>query len=420
MKFSLEPTQIYDNITLEIAQEILTMTQKKEILGKYSWPTKPDKKGYYVINIQDRTSTSGRRKFSAKSIEDLREKVYQWEKNRLPSAKRTFEEVFEMVCTRKLDSAKGERLYSVQNTVKRDRGEYKRFFGGTRFAKLNIDLITDADIDTIIRDNLKRYDLRRKAFQSMLSILRNTFYLAYQRHFITENPFTYINPKDYSKMLAEDVDITERVHSSEDIEHILAFIREYQVKHPKNMGAYALELQIIIGARRGEIPPLMWSDVYSQYIRIHREQITVQTTGPVDSRFIIVNHTKNTQNRSVIRFEELDSFLAKLWRVHESLFPKSEFLFPADTPNGCINNYVAYRVYRRACNHLQIPICWDTKRGPHSFRRNAYTHYLKVSGGDYRGAQLIFGTTCARNYDVGEVDAESTSRLLNSRFEKTI
>lgn len=92
-------------------------------------------------------------------------------------------------------------------------------------------------------------------------------------------------------MLIRDVPTSERVHSNDEVTAIMNELHRKQKARPKYSSVWALEMQILMGLRRGEIPPLTWDDVSDTQICICKEQLT---SG---NDFIVVGHTKNYKDR---------------------------------------------------------------------------------------------------------------------------
>ena len=282
-----------DTITLRDVRILYAMKEKEELLSKYTFPTHAGGDGYYRIYVKDTTKKSGRKQLFAKTLDELQDKVYQYEKGVLGNGRKTFADVFNFVEQDKRKYIKDSvKLLSVENTILRDHSEYKRFFEDTEFSQMYIDTITRKDIEDIIFFNLSRYELRKKGFSSLKSILRGVFRKAFTEGWILENEFERVDMKKYDSMIVADVPINQRCHSNATVNQILAYLHEYQKKKPFYLPAYALELQIIMGLRRGEVPPLEWDDVSDSFIQINKEQITVKKTKTVKEHFVIVPHTK--------------------------------------------------------------------------------------------------------------------------------
>ena len=408
----------YDKMTLRDARELYMYIEKKQILERYSFPKIPGKDGYFRIYVTDSTKKTGRRQLFAKTLHELEEKVYEHEKGKDGRTRKTFKDVYEVVLEDKLRYIKDpERIVSRQNSICVYRSSYKRFFEGTEFEKMFIDTITKKDVEDIIYYNLERYSLREKALKEVKGILKAAFSLAYEEYWVKDNVFERINFKKFSGMLARDVDIDKRVHSSEDLKRILDAVHEHEETHPDYMPAYALEMQILTGARRGEIPPLRRSDISKSCVSFTREQLTVKGTKGTPSRFVIVEHTKTYKDRLFPRTSTLNEFLERLYKVLDEYHPDSGFLFPADTENGAITNYMVYQFYSRICKKLGIRISRDEIKGTHSFRRNAITDVVNASGGNLILAAELFGNSpeiAKKNYYTG-INKEEALEVLNKR-----
>lgn len=393
--------------------------EKEEILKKYTLPKKTGKDGYYRVNISDATKKSGRTTISAKTIEELKNKLYQYEKGMAGTARKTFQDAFEIAQEEKTKYIKDkEKLMSVYNTIGRNRSEYKRFFSDTEFEKKFIDEITKKDIENVVYMNLSRHDLRKKGLASMKSILRSVFALAFEEYWISDNVYLRVNFQKYDGMLIKETPIENRCHSDGDLKRIMDYLHDYQKKKPSYFPAYALEMQIIMGLRRGEIPPLCWTDIKTSYVSISKEQITVKKQGKNDrERFVVVNHTKTYKDRHFPITDDLRDFLTRLGNAHARYCPDNEYLFPADNENGIITNNTVYNFYRRMCKKLGIEISREFIKGTHSFRRNAITDVVNATGGNIIMASQLFGNSpevAKRNYYTG-ADMKDAMQVLNQR-----
>lgn len=409
----------YDNLDLEGVRKLYMQLEKEEIIKQYTLPKKAGKDGYYRVNISAPTKKNGRTTISAKSIEDLKDKIYQFEKGIIGTARKTFCDVFEIVQKEKTKYIKDkEKLMSVQNTIGRNYSEYRRFFSDTEFERKYIDDITKKDIENVVYMNLSRYDLRKKGLASMKSILRSVFALAFEEYWVTDNVYLRVSFQKYDGMLIKEIPIENRCHSDNDLKRIIEYLHAYQEKKPKYLPAYALEMQIIMGLRRGEIPPLCWSDIKNSYICISKEQITVKKHGEnKKERFVVVHHTKTYKDRRFPITDDLDDFLTRLKNAHAKYYSGNQYLFPADNENGIITNNTVYNFYRRMCKNLGIEISRELIKGTHSFRRNAITDVVNATGGNIIMASQLFGNSpevAKRNYYTG-ADLKDAMQVLNQR-----
>lgn len=412
---SIQSGTCYDKMSLEDIREIYYKRMKEKVIEKYTFPKKPSSDGYYHIYLKDPLSQK-RRSVKAKTLDALKEKVYQFENGISGEAHKTFKTCFEISQDEKLRYVKNkEKILSIQNTISRNQSEYKRFFAGTSIENRFIEDISKKDIEAVVEENLKKYDLHPKGLASMRLILNSIFTLAYQENWITDNPYARIDFKKYADMLSAPVPTEERCYTDDELQRIVHQIELTQAEKPRYITAYALELQIICGLRRGEIPPLRWSDVHENYILISREQLTVKKTATVPEHFEIVSHTKTYKNRKFPITDELADFLERLKKMHDKYYPDSEFLFPAKSDNGCITNNCMYNYFRRICRKENIKICREVIRGTHAFRRTRISEVINQSNGNIILASELFGNSpeVAKKYYYTGIDLEQAKKILN-------
>ena len=405
-------------IGLEEARKNYEMAEKNMLLSHYCFPEKPGADGIYRIWVKDDSRTDGRRQISSNSLEKLKDKVYRHEKGVLDSCRKTFSDVFESVEENKVKYVKGDRLSSRMNTVNRDRQFYERFFAGTPFESRFIDEITKKDIEAVVFSNLKRYDLRKKAFYSLRGLIKSVFQLAYEESWIKDNVFTRVNFSKFEAMLKNESDIKERVHSEEDLRRILEEARRHEASRPSYMPAYALELQILLGCRPGEVTPLRKDDVSASSIAISREQLNIRKYGDKPTHNEVVDHTKNYLRREIPRFGSLDDFLERLYEALDRYYPGTDVLFPdPGNETGVISGYALYGYYRRICRKLGIRLCRDHMKGTHSFRRNATTDIINLSNGNAALESSLIGHSpeVARKHYFTGIDMMGAAEVLNRR-----
>lgn len=396
-------------LSLEDLRKWYQKMEKEQILSSYTFPAKPSSDGYYHVYL---SAAGGRKQIKAKNLEKLKEKVYEYEKGVNGSCRKTFKDAFEAVLLEKTRYIKDpEKLISTMNTINVARSNYKRFFGDTEFENMHIDDITKVDIEKLCFTTLEQNDLKKKAFMNMRNILSSTFKLAYEQYWIIDNPYKRIDFKKFNDMLARDTAVHLRVHSTEDVERMLDFLHEKQSQKPGYIPAYALELQIIMGLRRGEVAPMMWSDISGNSIRISKEQITDKSNKDL----VIVYHTKTYKDREFPITSDISDFIDRLKAACDRFYPASPYLFPDDSKkNGVISNKVVYRLYERMCKKLDIEISREFTRGPHSFRRNGITRICNASGGNIYLASVLYGNSpqsASRHYYTG-IDLSEAKALL--------
>lgn len=365
--------------------------------------------------IVDESNIHGRRQIARKKKCDLEhfllEHYYLPETDHVQTQK-TFEDIFYLVQERKLRLIKNpEKIPSAQNTHLKAKSDFKRYFADTNFITMPIDEITKKDIEDICLYNLERYDLKKKAFASLRGILKSVFDMAYSEYWVSDNVYQRVDFSLFKNMYIPETPIDNRMHPTDEVYAIIQELHRKEKTRPMYSSIWALEMQILMGARRGELPPLTWDDISDTCICISKEQLT---SG---NNFVIVNHTKNYKPRYFPLTNDLKDFLVRLKSMHSKYYPDSVYLFPANTANGTITNRAVYLVYRGICRKLGIDKPKNVIRGPHSFRRNAITDVVNETNGNIVMASELFGNTpeVAKQHYFAGIDLSVATTILDKR-----
>ena len=401
MKYAVE----HGMIDMSSVLKQIEVEKRQELLKKHPYQIWQGKDGRYRTYITD----GDKRKLIAKTkLTDIENLIIGCEKGD------TFKKIYRDAIEEKARYIKNpQKLLSARNTINRMESDYKRFFKGMEIEDKEISDITKKDLEEICFYNLDRYDLKKKAFDGLIAIIRMVYKRAYEEYLVDDNTFLRMDLRKFKDMLIAPTDITKRCFSDTELQKLMSHLHEWQGLYPDYLPCYALELQIIMGLRRGEIPALSWDDIKDGYIELSKIQITVKDGDP--EYFEIVNHTKTYKSRRYPLTDKLQEFLARLKRVHEKYNLNSMWLFPADTPTGVITNNTVYGFYRRSIVRLGFKQEKGITKGTHSFRRNAISKVVNAEGGSLELASRLFGNTpmvAENNYYTG-LDMDKTRELLN-------
>ncbi|MCI6164007.1 MAG: tyrosine-type recombinase/integrase [Lachnospira sp.] len=404
------------NIKLDDVLQQANDMIKKEVLKQHKYPITYGKgDGRWHTYIPDESKPKKRKSVAKRNKEDLENYLIEFytKQNETSNQKNTFKELFQIVQENKLLLIKtDEKLISAKNTQLKNSSDYKRYFSDTDFENKPIDTITKKDIENICLMNLQRYDMKKKAFASIRGILKSVFDYAYSEYLIIDNVFLRVNFKQFENMFISAVPIQKRIHSNDEINSFIAELHRRQQNRPMYSSVWAMELQILIGLRRGEIPALTWDKVSENGILICQEQLTTS-----DNHFVIVNHTKTYKDRLFPLTDDLKDFLARLKQMHDTYYPNSIYLFPNRENTAPITNRAVYLVYRNVCQKLGISKEKGIIKGPHSFRRNVVNSLVKSSGGNIYVASALLGHSpqvAEKNYFTG-IDIDTAQAIANQR-----
>lgn len=191
---------------------------RDKILGSYNFtfpngPCKSD--GCYHLHLHNAEGKTISRIVKAKTIEELKDKIYKYHKDMLPSSL-TFAEMFQQAQQDVFRYVKqdSDAYHSKLNSFNRRQQLFDRFITGTSWEKKKITTFTVQDIDDLILYNLQRYDLRTRALSSLKSIVRMTFDYAISHGCIKYNPYPDLDSRRYRDLLVPDAPQAGRWNSS--------------------------------------------------------------------------------------------------------------------------------------------------------------------------------------------------------------
>lgn len=406
----------YSNIKIDDVLQQTDKMIKKEILMQHKYPItygKGDERWHTYV--PDDSKPKKRKSVAKRNRIDLENYLVEFYtmKNKCAENKNSFKELFQIVQEKKLLLIKSEeKMISAQNTQVKNKSDYKRYFSNTAFELKKIDTITKKDIEDVCFLNLQRYDMKKKAFASIRGLLKSVFDYAYSEYMIDDNVFSRVNFKQFENMLVSTVPIQKRIHSESEVNAFIVELHRRQQNRPMYSSLWALELQILIGLRRGEVPALTWDKISSDGILICQEQLTT-----TDNQFVIVNHTKTYKDRLFPLTDDLKDFLGRLKKMHQQYYPDSSYLFPNRENSAPITNRAVYLVYRNICQKLGISKESNIIKGPHSFRRNVINSLVKSSGGNIYLASALLGHSpqvAEKNYYTG-IDIDTAQAIANQR-----
>ena len=399
-----------DKMTADELREMYESKMKEESITKYVIPQHPSADGYYRVNVKDPTKKTGRRTIAAKTVEELKEKLYKYEKGIYGQARKTFREVFELAENEKLTYRKSEAdKESTRSTIKKDWYDFKRFFEGTIIEHKYIDDISKSDLENVMLMNCKRYDLTRDRFLAMRTVMSTTFRFAFEQFWIEDNAYLRTNPRKFKDMLVEPTPIDERIFTDIEIKKIHDELQRIHEKRPGQMSAWAVEFIMTVYFRSGEAPTIEWDDIYDNYISVHKEQIKT-----VKGEYIGVDHTKTRYNRKFPLTGKTRQLLEKIRRVHDAFYPDSPYLFPNADGTGSIRKKAVYDCLYRICKKCGIHLSAEAKKGLHSFRRVGVNRFMKNTH-DPITESRIFGhsPTVAERHYLKEIDLDWAAKMLD-------
>lgn len=348
-------------------------------------PTRPTTDGRYYVKVPDITMKGGRRTLSAKSREDLEEKVFAFLSGRVRSRdQRSLSDVFSLVQDRLVSGISDPSILAVKrSTVRRHWQTWERYFAGSAFAALALADISPVQIVDFCEACVLRFGLKKHELSGIRGAIKSCFDYGEMYGLLPPDRKNSYERADFSHclaMLKRGAAVSDRGYSSDEMDRILMEIHRYYLKKPSYLVPHALELQIVLGLRRGEIAALKWSDISDGLLVVRRSE---KSWRDQSGEHFYLAGTKTGAVRSVPITDRALSVLSGIRAVHDRLGLSSEFLFPdPGTELGIVSLNSIYEYFRRLCDRVRVPVSRDLIRGTHAFRRNLSSDIRRVASAE--------------------------------------
>lgn len=220
------------------------------------------------------------------------------------------------------------------DTITHYRFDYARFISES-FAQKDIRTITKANLKEYTQSMVNKLHPRKKAFFAYKSVLNLAFNYALENDIIISNPVPAVRNDMYYK----SCDITpatpeEKILSVDEIQTLKDTVRKYMNSKRYNDGyfinGYAILFSIETGMRAGELPSLKWSDIKSDHIHIHSQQLNHKFKG--GKEYYYAGWTKNEKGismggRKFPLTNAIKAILDELKALQNTLGIESEYIF---------------------------------------------------------------------------------------------
>lgn len=181
------------------------------------------------------------------------------------------------------------------NTIKRHIQHYNKYFASSPFFKKQVRLVDELSMEMFCNDTVKNFNLSRKEWGNIKTILNGMFLYARRKGYISTNPMEHISVNVKYRQVNKKSGKSQVFNTSElsDLFHYL----DETYAETDDTALLAVKLNFFLGLRVGELVALEWSDIDfdSKQLHITREEVRNQVTNT----YSIVNHTKTNTDRYI-------------------------------------------------------------------------------------------------------------------------
>ena len=296
-------------LDLDSVHDELLATKKEKVKKLHPYAITPPSKEGGRWQTTYRDEKGNRKSIKAQSEEEIYDKLLPIYFSKSHIDKMTFHDLFEEWLVYK------SGLVNSNNTIIRHRQHYKKYFLKSELDAKRISQVTDLMLETLCNGIVKSYNLSRKEWNNVKTILNGMFDYAIRKHYLTKNPMLNVSIYVKYRQVVHKTGKTETYNTEE-----LTALNEYLDKQFCETGDpvfLAVKVNFLLGLRVGELVALKWDDILDDMkLHVVREEIRDQEKGV----FEIVEHTKTNHDRFVVLIPKALDILKKITQKGEYIF----------------------------------------------------------------------------------------------------
>ena len=388
-------------INLSDVQNSMKAMKRKELLRKHPYKIWEGKDGkWYTYLPDEKKGRVLKKRTSEHAIIEMVIEYYS-DETKLQSKMEKEREILDNRFDTNFELWKNKQItYGVSsNTVSKYEYDYRRFFQGTVFEKMDIRNITEEDITAFMVSRIKELDLKEKAGKALWGYLSGVFRSARINKKILDDPCQYVDTKSFFKLYNRNMKSGEsRILNDAEIEKLMKKVMEDHDKNPGYMPSYAVELSLYTGMRAGELAGLKWKNVLME-----ERVLLISESERYDriNKTYFMSSTKTYKSRRFPISDEMRMFFDNLKNVQKIYGSYEDYVF--STSEGNVHCKTISDCIRNKCIQIGIPA-----KGIHSVRRTVNSK-MRCSGVSSTVAASLLGHTEEVNntnytYDITNMD----------------
>lgn len=287
------------------------MSKKIEYIEKihpFAITPPKDSKGRWQTYYKE----NGKRKIiRAKNKEDLLKKLLLLYAKQSDYSKITFDCVFNKWLEYKTP------LTSSVNTITRYKQRYLKYLKTSNINNLPIKDLGEMILEKEFNRIVKEYQLSRKEWVNVNTIIKGVFNYAYRNKYIDCNPLENVKIlvkfKQVSRKPANQ--LTFNTEEKISLEQFL----DVKYQETEDLSYLAVKVNLYLGLRVGELVALKWSDISDNELHVVREEVRNQETGIYN----VVEHTKTHTDRFVFIVPKVQKLLALISKESDYIFTRN-------------------------------------------------------------------------------------------------
>ncbi len=204
------------------------------------------------------------------------------------------------------------------NTIKRHIQHYKRYFERSKLHNMPVRRIDTLLLESECNRLVKKYNISRKEWTNVKTILLGCFEYAVRKKYITVNPMDNVKILVKYRQVVKKTGKTETFNTKE-LEDLNKYL-DTMYAETEDTVFLAVKIDFLLGLRVGELVALKWEDCTEKPdIHVVRMEIRNQETN----RYDVVEHTKTNRDRYVPLVPKAISILEKIPKQGSYIFMRN-------------------------------------------------------------------------------------------------
>lgn len=291
--------------------DIVMEKRKKEIEKKHPYAISPPTKtgGRWQTSYRDK---DGKRKnIKARSKEEILEKLIPVYFPETHLEKLTFHGLYEEWLQYKAS------VTSSINTIKRHNQHYKKYFEVSVLDNMKIKSIDELLLEKEANRIVKDFNLSRKEWCNIKTILNGMYRYAIRKKYFSENPMDKVQILVKYRQVVKKSGRTE-TYNTEELQALNSYLDKMYAETEDTV-FLAVKINFLLGLRVGELVALKWEDWSDIKLHIVREEVRNQ----VMNSYEVVDHTKTNNDRYVVLVPKAIEILQTIPKQDQYIFVRN-------------------------------------------------------------------------------------------------
>ncbi|WP_101876546.1 tyrosine-type recombinase/integrase [Lachnoclostridium edouardi] len=204
------------------------------------------------------------------------------------------------------------------NTIKRHTQHYKKYFEPSALHDKKIKRIDELLLETECNRIVKEFNLTRKEWANIKTILAGMYSYAIRKKYLLENPMEKVQIHVKFKQIVKKTGTTE-TYNTDELKNLNQYLDRMYTETSDTI-FLTVKLNFLLGLRVGELVALKWEDYCNiNHLHIVREEVRNQDTNTYE----VVEHTKSSRDRFVVLVPKAINLLQKIEHIGEYIFIKN-------------------------------------------------------------------------------------------------